>query len=160
MTKEAEKRGTFSKDVMWGSVEAVSNLLESIKEAHPALYWNFMREQYGAMHSDQYGEDYARWDVSQMKWTDREGRSREGEYWTCHQIEEATKGMQFPSSVTKWTKYVAFNASATDLCRVLDDEKILKVAYEFFFKDADWDESKDGFSASKTWEYFLAKSEL
>jgi hypothetical protein len=158
MVKSAETSGKFTKEIMWSSVQKVSDLMEEVKEKMPDLYYGFMREQYGLMHSWQYGEEFARYDVSSMKWHDREGAEREGEYWSCAQIKEATKDMKFPSSVTDWTKYVAFNTSATDLTEILSDEMILKVAYNTWFKDEDWTDDKDGYSPTKIWEYMCLKN--
>jgi hypothetical protein len=76
------------------------------------------------------------------------------------EVEEATKTMQFPDVVTRWTKFVAFNAMYTDLVGSgLTDEQIVHAAYAFYFRDRDWPQAtKDGFSPSKAWEYFAFKA--
>jgi hypothetical protein len=153
MIKSAEKNGRFTKETMWYSVERVSEMLSEIKDTNPKLYWRFIREEFGRLHDYQYDETFARWDVGDMKWHDKEGKEHNGEYWSLSQIQEATKTMQFPSNVTDWTKYVAFNIFATDLSSTLTDEQILKSAYEFFFKDEDFVGAKDGWSPNKTWCY-------
>lgn len=106
-----------------------------------------------------YDETWASHDVSQMEYTDKEGKRHKGAYWTVEQVEEATKGLQFPSAVTKWDRFVAFNGFKADLCKVLTDELILGAAYEFFFMDEDWDLEKPGSSPCKVWEYFACKYE-
>ena len=68
-------------------------------------------------------------------------------YWTKQQIEEATKGMSFPSGTTLCDKFVAFNAFANDLHDVIKDEDILKAAHAFWFADKDWQ------GKNKIWEY-------
>jgi hypothetical protein len=160
MVKNAEKNGKhFTNETMWESVSQMSEMLTEIKESHPDMYWKFMRSQAGLLNNCQYNEEFARWDVSEMKWHGRDKVEHTGEYWSCMQVKEATKDMQFPPSVSDWSKYVAFNATATDLCEILEDEKILKVAYEFWFRDEDWDtDSKDEFSPTKVWEYFVCKN--
>ena len=136
--EDARAKGTASEKEMWASIEMVGELLEEIEEAHPDLYWKFMREQFGILNKGHYNEEFARYDVSQMKPV--------GEYWTCKEIEEATKGMQFPAGTTIWDKYVAFNAQANDLDG-MDVNFILESAYKFYFADKDWHKG------NKIWEY-------
>lgn len=130
MVKTAQKSGKTTEKQMWESIESVSDLLCEIKDAHPDLYWRFMREQAGIMNSGHYDEEFAMWDVAQMQPL--------GEHWSMKQIEEATKGMTFPSGTTLCDKYVAFNAFANDLNGVQTDEEILKSAYAFWFTDKDY----------------------
>ena len=56
----------------------------------------------------------------------------------------------FPQGTTDCDKYVAFNATFSDLCKVVDDERtILKIAHQFWFADED---APDG----KIWIYMCA----
>lgn len=87
-----------------------------------------------------------------IRYTDRTGKKCEGGYWTMEQIESATKGMVFPSSTTKWDKYVAFNGFYADTCTVLEDEMIVKSAHKFYFADEDA-------PAGKIWCYMEAMYE-
>lgn len=136
--EDARAKGTASEKEMWLSIEMVGELLEDIEEAHPDLYWKFMREQFGILNKGHYNEEFARYDVSEMQPV--------GEYWSCKDVEEATKNMVFPSGVNKWDKYVAFNGMANDL-QGEEDAIILKVAYKFYFADKDWH------NGNKIWEY-------
>lgn len=150
MVKAAKKNGTFAEKQMWDSVESVSELLDDIKDSHPERYWQFIREQYGIMNNCHYADkEFADWDVSQIAYTDKEGKKRTGAYWTCEQVEEATKGMTFPSGTTKYDKFVAFNVFWSDTCKVLTEEQILKAAYQFYFADEDWPKER----GSKVWAY-------
>ena len=72
-------------------------------------------------------------------------------YDSCEDIEEATRGMAFASSVNKWDKYVAFNAFHADTCKVLDEDEVIKAAYHFWFADEDAPEGK-------VWIYMCAMS--
>lgn len=148
MVKAARKNGTFAEKQMWDSVGSVSDLLCDIKESHPELYWRFIREQYGIMNNGHYVDrEFADFDVSQIAYTDREGHRRTGAHWGCEQIEEATKGMSFPSGTTRYDKYVGFNLFWSDTCKVLTDEQVLKAAYQFYFADEDWPKER----GSKVW---------
>lgn len=157
LVEKARKEGTFTEKQMWLSVESMSDLLHEVKEAHPQMFWDFMRVQHGIMFGKHYTEDFAYYDVSQMHYTDKEGKKRTGAYWTVEQIEDATKGMTFPTGVTKWDKFVAFNGFHADMCKTFTDEQIIKGAYAFFFMDEDWSEEKPGSSPTKVWEYFSCK---
>lgn len=138
MVKSAQNGGHFTEKEMWKSVGSVSELLDEIKDSHKDLYWQFMREQAGIMNGGHYDKIWADYDVSQIEYTDKEGKSHTGAYWTCEQIEEATKGMAFPSGVTKYDKFVAFNSFWADTCKVLTDEQIIKAGYQFYFADEDF----------------------
>lgn len=140
MVEDAKAKGLTSEKEMWVSIGMIDELLEDIKVAHPEKYWEFIREQFGVLYKGHYNEEFARYDVSQMQPL--------GEYWTCKEIEEATKGMQFPAGTTLWDKYVAFNAQRNDLDG-MDANFILESAYKFYFTDKDW---KYGV---KLWEYML-----
>jgi hypothetical protein len=153
IVKSADKSGTFTKETMWDSVCSVSKLLDTLKDSDPDKYYEFMRQEFGRMNAYQYDEEFARYDVGQMTWHDKDGNKHSGEYWSISDIEDATKDMQFPSSVTRWTKYVAFNIFATDLAASSSPAQILKDAYEFFFHDEDFSSSKDEYSPCKTFKY-------
>ena len=151
MVDAAKAAGVASEKTMWASIDAFSELLEEIKEAHPQKYWDFMREQHGIMYGGHYDEMFAEYDVRELEYTDKTGAKRKGAQWTLEQIEGATAGMRFPSSVTKWDKYVAFNAAYADLCKVFDDGDILKAGHALYFADEDWG------SDSKIWYIYEAK---
>lgn len=148
MVKTAQKAGKTTEKQMWQSIESVSDLLCDIKDAHPDLYWRFLREQYGIMNNCHYADkEFAEYDVSQIVYTDKEGKKRTGAYWTPEQVEEATKTMTFPSGTTKWDVFVAMNSFHADTCKVLADEQILKAAYQFYFADEDFPTN------TKIWRY-------
>lgn len=154
MVKAAQKSGKTTEKQMWQSIENVSDLLCGIKDSHPDLYWSFMRKQAGIMMGCHYDKEWADYDVSQIAYTDKEGKKRTGAYWTCEQIEEATKGMNFPSGTTKWDVYVAMNSFHADTCKVLTDEQILKAAYQFYFADEDFPAN------TKIWKYMAMAHSL
>lgn len=139
MIEEAKAKGITTDRAMWESVDDVEELLCAIKKEHPEKYWAFMRKQHGILYNNHYTEEFAMWDVEQMKPL--------GIYWTKQQIEDATKGMPFPVGTTLCDKFVAFNAFANDLKPTLTDEQILKSAHAFWFDDKDWK------GKNKIWEY-------
>lgn len=139
MLHEAKAKGLTNESKMWESIEDMGELLEELKESNPDKYWKFMRKTHGLLHNNHYNEAFAKWDVEQLEPV--------GEYWSMKQIEDATKGMTFPSGTTLCDRYVAFNAFANDIHGVLPDDLILKSAYAFFFADKDWH------GEGKIWKY-------
>ena len=159
MIENARKSGNWSEKMMLESVDSIAELLECVKKTDKEAYWRFIREQYGIMNNCHYADKgFADYDVSQIVYTDREGKKHTGAYWTCEQVEEATKGMSFPSGTTKYDKFVAFNLAKSDFCKKFDDAQILQIGYLFFFADEDWDDSGKG-SATKVWDYMSCKNE-
>lgn len=151
MLESAMEEGRTSEKKMWEEVECISNLIESLRDEHPRLYWDFMRKQYGSMFDRHYGKQFADHDVSMIIYTDRDGERRDGCHWTADEIERATSGMAFPEGTTKWDKYVAFNSAYADFCKIMSDEEVLRVGYSFFFADEDWP------SRTKVWDYNCCK---
>lgn len=149
MIDDARKSGNWSEKMMIDSVNSIADLLECVKKTNKEAYWHFMREQAGIMNGGHYDKVWADYDVSQIAYTDKEGKKHTGAYWTCEQIEEATKGMTFPSGTTKWDRFVAFNVFWSDTCKVLTDEQILKAAYQFYFADEDYPKER----GAKIWSY-------
>jgi hypothetical protein len=139
MLENAQKSAHWSESKMWSSVAHIDDLLDFVKEHDEGKYWSFMRDTYGLLYDNHYAdEDWAMWDVSCLSWTDKDGHKHTGAHWSITQVEDATKAMQFPSTVTRYDKFVAFNAAYSDWARSFDDSQILKIAYDFYFKDEDY----------------------
>lgn len=149
LVETAKASGTWNEKTMWKSVCSMANLLADIKKEHPQMFWDFLREQHGILFGNHYHRDFAEWDVAQIEYTDREGKKHTGAYWTCEQVEEATKAMSFPSGTTKWDKFVAFNSFFADTCKVLTEEQTLETAYQFYFADEDFPKER----GAKIWLY-------
>lgn len=139
MLEDAKLKGITSEKLMWESVDDLEDMLCIMKKEHPEKYWAFIRRQHGLMYNNHYTEDFAMWDVEQMKPL--------GMYWTKQQVEEVTKGMVFPNGTTPCDKWVSFNAFANDLHGVIPDDQIIKAAHAFWFADKDF--GKEG----KIWRY-------
>lgn len=148
MIEEAQAKGLGSEKVMWQSVGEIDEMLCVMKKEHPEMYWKFVRKQHGLLYNGHYTENFAMWDVEQLRYTNKKGEKKEGAYWTIEQIEEATKGMSFHSGVNKWDKLVAYNAAYADWSKKFDDAQILDIAYLFYFADEDWKHP-----STKVWDY-------
>jgi hypothetical protein len=151
MVKEAKAAGLTTEKTMWESIDSFSDLLDELKDAHPDMYWRFMREQHGLMHHNHYDESFALYDVAQLRYTNKTGEKMSGAHWTVEQIEAATAGMRFPPGTTKWDKYVAFNAAYADLAKVFEEGDILKAGHALYFADEDWGDD------TKIWDVYSAK---
>lgn len=138
MLEQARQDGVTSEKTMWASIENIDELLELVEEHHPDVYKKFMRRQHELLYGPHYNELLAMEAVSSIAYTDKDGKRKEGAYWTVEQIEEATHGMPFPAGTTKWDKYVAFNSFRSDVCKKLDDTQVLQAGYAFYFADEDY----------------------
>jgi hypothetical protein len=152
MLDKAKTDGVANEKTMWNSVESLSKMLCIMKKEHPDMYWEFMREQHGIMYSNHYDKDFAEYDVSLIKFTNKKGEEATGAYWTVEQIEQATSNMRFPQGTTKWDKYVAFNAAYSDFSKKFEDTDVLNIGFLFYFADEDWG------STTKVWEYMQCKN--
>ena len=148
MMEDAKAQGLTSEKMMWESVDEVQDMLCALKMEHPDKYWHFIRKTHGLLFKGHYTEDFAIHDVKHLKYTNRKGEKKEGAYWTLEQIEEATKGMSFPTGVNKWDKFVAFNSAMADWGKKYDDAQVLDIGYTFYFADEDYPSP-----CTKTWDY-------
>jgi hypothetical protein len=139
MLMDAQSKGLTSEKYMWESIDDLEKLLCHIKDKDPKMYWEFIRKAHSKIYKGHYDEKFAMYDVEKME--------PYGMVWTCQQIEEKTKGMNFPVGTTKWDKLVAFNALKNDLDGVISDDDIFKVGYAFWFNDVDG-------SDTKIWDYY------
>lgn len=144
-----------STDKMKELTMILSDFLAPMKKDHKEKYWGLMRDVFGLLNGCHYDEDFAEHDVEHIEYTDKQGVKRHGAYWTLEQAEEAMKKVQLPADVNKYDWWVALSLSYSDLCKVLDDEQIIKAAHAFWFKDEDW--NKDGKSNTKVFDYMKCK---
>ena len=138
MIEQARKDGVASENTMIASIESVDQLLEQLREAHPDVYNAFIAKQHELLYGPHYNEMFATMAVAGIEYTDAEGKSHKGEYWSVEEVDEATRGQAFPQGTTKWDKYVAYNAMKSDLAKVAGDKDILNAAYAFYFADEDF----------------------
>lgn len=154
LVKKAKENGTWNEKTMWCAVESISEMLEVWKDEDPKAFWGFMREQHGILNGGHYDEQFAMHDVAKMSWKDKEGELHHGAYWTLEQVKEAVKGKQLPKGANIYDAYVAYNATATDLCAVLPEKELTEVAFATWFDDIDWSETG---SSTKIWDYMCCK---
>ena len=149
--ENAKKNGTLTEANMLRSCKETNELLAKAGEGaltNEELV-SFMRRQYELFNGPHYDEDFAKADVAKIQYIGKSNDRRHGEFWSRQQIEEATRGMYFPSGTTSWDKYVAFNVFYSDLCQLLTEDDIIKCAYKFFFDD-------DDAPSGKIWRYMQA----
>lgn len=138
MVRKAKAAGIATEKTMWDSIDSFSDLLDSLKDSHPDMYWAFMRKQHGIMYKNHYDEAFGNYAANQLRYSGKNGEKRTGPHWTVDQIESATTSMKFPAGTTRWDKFVAFNAAYADLSSVLSDEDVLKAGHALYFADEDW----------------------
>lgn len=148
MIEEARKTGRASEESMWKSVENVEALLDKIKEHHPEMYYNFIRDEHEALNGPHFDCHFGNLTVAALAYTDAEGERRTGQHWSVDQVEAAWGRKAFKPGTTPWDKYVAANAMYADLCKEFSEEDVLKAAYLFYFADEDWK------GEGKVWHYF------
>ena len=144
----AENGGDEKK--MWASVDVTAEAMEILKEVAPEKHECIMRKLSEALYGKHYSEELAKADVEKMHSTGADGVAHHGPHWSVEEIEAATTDKTFGKSVTKWDKFVAYNATWHDLNKKFDDKQVLEAAYLFWFADEDWK------SNGKIWDYMLA----
>ena len=136
-----------SEEKMWESVAITAEMFDYIKETDPEKYECFMRKQHEILYGKHYDEVLALYEVEKMHSTGADGVKHHGAHWSVEEVEAATADKTFGKSVTKWDKYVAYNATWHDFNKKFEDDKLLCAAYLLWFADEDWK------TAGKIWDY-------
>lgn len=144
--------------VMWGSIEMWDKHLEEMREHHPDMYWDMMRNTHELMYGKHFDKGYAEWQVERMhhKCGDK---IYKGEHWTYEQTSDVMTKYRsmLPSDITPFDFYVALNAQWHDYqCWAKEhfpneadaENAIIEMAVRFWFMDEDWKGN------TKVWEYF------
>lgn len=149
--------------VMWGSVAIISALLEEMREAHPAKYWDVMRKTHEVMFGHHFDEMYAKWQVERMHHKGTDGKEYRGEHWALEQTNAVMSRYRgkLSGNVNEYDFYVALNAQYHDYigwAKAMtanveeQDTAIIEGAIAFYFADDDWP------TDTKVWDYFRMKN--
>jgi hypothetical protein len=146
MVETAVKNGGGEK-VMWSSVDVANEIMHYLKDQDPTMYDKFLRKSYESMCGKHYNQHFAEEDVDKLHSIDKDGKVRQGAYWTIEQVKEATADKKFPAGTTDWDKFVAYNAAWHDFSKRFEDKDVLCIGWLFYFADEDWK------GEGKVWEY-------
>lgn len=164
MIKANARKFTGDESVMWASVEQVAELLDEIKDEHPAVVAAFLRRTHELMNGKHFDKHYAKCEVVMMSHRGEDGREYDGEHWSLEQTNGVMQKYRnkLPSEVNEYDFYVALNAHWHDtVCtakRHFQTEAeaeayIIDEAVAVWFLDSDWS------GTTKVWAYFTAKHE-
>ncbi len=149
---------------------SANELLAAIACLHPALdyveeqdvktFWKAMRGFHEHIRGPHFDEMYAKYQVSAMYHTKRNGNVCRGEVYSIEDAKQIYEKhvRNLDSSYTCWDVYVAINAQFHDYSRLYNewyvnisredlDNKIIASAINFWFKDEDA-------GVGKVWNYF------
>ena len=86
MIDKAKEKGITSEAAMYAGIDDVDMMLAKLKETNPQMYWDFLRKQHKNLYKGHYDEDYARYDLSEIYYTTKNGDKIKGPY--CYQVNE------------------------------------------------------------------------
>lgn len=137
--EQARKDGVVNEQKMWMAACKAAKYMRLAQEGQMSdeEYWKFMREQHELFYGPHYNEEFAKYDLSKIRYLGKSRDMRIGEYWSMAQIAEATHDMKFPAGTTEWDKYVAFNVAYSMLFSEFEDADIIKAGYKIFFASGD-----------------------
>ena len=133
--------------------------LEKMREHHPDMYWEMMRDTHELMYGKHFDKEYAEWEVEQMHHKSPDGKVYKGEHWSYEQTTEVMQKYRskISAEITPCDFYVALNTQWHDyICWAKEhfpneadaENAIIEMAVRFWFMDDDW-EGND-----KVWVYF------
>ena len=102
---------------MWAATKRVSEYLEEIKEKHPEKYWSLIKETYEDMCGPHYNEEFAKWQIEQMYFKDKDGEVHFAPNWSAQQYRtsfELNKHRLKKKTYNCWDWAVALEMSYTD----------------------------------------------
>ena len=147
--------GNKDSNRLWGSIQEMAEILETLKIKHTDKYWKLMRKLHEVWNGSHYDTAFAMYEVSNMHHIE-DGREICGEYWSKKQTDDVMGQYRnrVPASYNDCDFYVALNASYHDYVvskrkRFPDkyENEIIEDAIAFWFND---DDMPDG----KVWWYF------
>lgn len=111
--KYGEGKGT---DAMWRATKRISEHLEELKEHHPEKYWALVKGTYHDMCGGHFNEEFGRWQIEQMSFTDKQGAEHHAPRWTVAQYEATYNAnrSKLPASYTLWDWAVVLEMMYTD----------------------------------------------
>jgi hypothetical protein len=149
-------------NVMWGSIEMWDKHLEEMREHHPDMYWEIMRNTHEMMYGKHFDSAYAEWQVDHMYHIGDDGREYKGERWSLKDtngVMQKYRG-RIPGEYNEYDVYVALNAQWHDtICTAkrhfstIEDAEayVIDEAVAVWFNDQDWP------SHDKVWRYFRCR---
>ena len=116
MIEEARAKGLTSEKIMNASVADVEELLKQVKEAHPDLYWRFIRRTHERMFGHHYNQAFAEWRIKQMHYKDKTGTVHHAPHWTQDQHKSAYDSVKskLPSTYNIWDFVVTMEMIFSD----------------------------------------------
>ena len=152
MIEEARAKGLTSEKIMNASIDDVQELLMTIKEAHPDLYWRFIKKQHEHLFGCHYNEAFGMWRIEQMYYKDKQGTVHHAPHWTKEQYKAAYDKVksQIPASYNCWDLAVTLEMQHTDLIGLFRswwaeatdaelDQKVIEAAINYLNDDDDPD---------------------
>lgn len=125
-----------SEEVMWGSVAAVSELVDELWKSHPDIARRWMMKEYARMYGDHFGKEMAEATVKEM-WHMRNGERIDGEQVTVGEVRQMLPEEQ--REEWAWDAYVGANAFMHDLAGTgLQRRDVVALANAFWLHDDDF----------------------
>ena len=116
MLKYYKEKGMFSEDKMWEAVECLDELLEEVEEAHPDLFWDFMRDQHEIFCGPHFDERFGKWQIEQMHHKGEDGKECKGMHWSEDDMKAVFDKYKttLPAGTTCWDVAVAITGNWHD----------------------------------------------
>ena len=102
---------------MWAATKRVSEYLEEMKEKQPEKYWSLIKETYEDMCGPHYNEEFAKWQIEQMFYKDKNEEVHFAPNWSAQQYRtsfELNKHRLKKKTYNYWDWAVALEMSYTD----------------------------------------------
>lgn len=124
-----------SEEIMWQSVEAVSDLVEKLKVSHPEMAREFLMKEHSRMYGPHFNEEMAKEVVAQMYHYNSAGEKIKGEAVTVQDAERILGGIDNAQD-KRWDAYVGVNGFMHDMAKSdLSSRAIMELAKMFWFED-------------------------
>jgi hypothetical protein len=149
-------------NVMWGNVEMWDKHLERMREHHPDMYWEIMRNTHEMMYGKHFDSAYAEWQVDHMYHIGDDGREYKGERWSLKDtngVMQKYRG-RIPGEYNEYDVYVALNAQWHDtICTAKRHFSTIEEAETYVIDEAVavWFNDQDWPSHDKVWRYFRCR---
>lgn len=149
-------------DVMWKATQRISDFLEDVEESHPEKYWSLIKATYKDMCGGHYNEEFGKWQISEMSFTDKQGMEHHAPRWTTPQYSETYMSVKskIPPEYTLWDWAVALEMIYTDNYCLFKEWwpgiSEQELDNKFMQSAVNWLNDKDNpYGTEKVWGYFV-----
>lgn len=107
---------------MWMATKRISDYIRPMKEENPKEYWRLIKSTYADMCGKHFNQEFAKWQMEQMYYTDKDGNKHYAPYWSEEAMKQEYEKHKAKIENPVYNMYdymVVMNMIKSDYCNLL-----------------------------------------